>query len=88
MMANVRSVISADYSRRNLSLSKEPTMTPTGKQQLNDPDIHKGAIEGDRPSDEQQGNPNGTGINDAGLPDDPIATAEDEEGANLDRTQG
>jgi hypothetical protein len=87
-MANVRSVISADYSRRNLSLSKEPTMTPTATRQLNDPDIHKGAIEGDRPSDEQQGNPNGPGINDAGLPSDPVATAEDEEGANADETQG
>ena len=53
-----------------------------------DNDIHKGAIEGDRPGDEQQGNPNGTGIDDEGLPDDPIATAEDVEGANEDDTQG
>jgi hypothetical protein len=88
MMANVRSVISADYSSVNLSLSKEPPMTSTGKKQLNDPDIHKGAIQGDRPSDEQQGNPHGTGIDDAGLPSDPVATAEDEEGANADETQG
>ena len=63
-------------------------MTPRATRQLNDPDIHKGAIEGDRPSDEQQGNPNGPGINDAGLPSDPVATAEDEEGANADETQG
>jgi len=54
----------------------------------NDNDVHKGAIEGDRPDDEQQGNPHGTGINAEGLPDDPIATSEDEIGANEDETQG
>ena len=60
------------------------TMTPT----RNDPDSKKGAIEGDRPSDEQQGNPHGDGINQDGLPDDPIATAEDAIGANEDESQG
>jgi hypothetical protein len=54
----------------------------------NDPDIHKGAIEGDRPTDEQMGNPNGDGIDDEGLPDDAIATAEDAIGANEDETEG
>jgi hypothetical protein len=54
----------------------------------NDPDIHKGAIEGDRPTDEQMGNPNGDGIDDDGLPDDPIASAEDAIGANEDETEG
>jgi hypothetical protein len=63
-------------------------MTPMAKQQRHDPDIHKGAIEGDRPGDEQQGNPNGDGIDDQGLPDDPVATAEDELGANEDKSQG
>ena len=53
-----------------------------------DPDVHKGAIEGDRPTDEQIGNPHGDGVNDEGLPDDPVATAEDAEGANNDGTQG
>jgi hypothetical protein len=53
-----------------------------------DPDLHKGAIEGDRPTDEQQGNPNGDGLNDDGLPNDPVATAEDKIGANEDGTQG
>ena len=53
-----------------------------------DPDIHKGAIEGDRPGDEQQGNANGTGIDDQGMPDDPVATAEDKVGANEDGTEG
>jgi hypothetical protein len=53
-----------------------------------DPDIHKGAIEGDRPGDEQMGNPHGTGVNDEGLPDDPVATAEDALGANEDESEG
>ena len=53
-----------------------------------DPDSHKGAIEGDRPTDEQIGNPHGDGVNDQGLPDDPVAVAEDAIGANEDETQG
>jgi hypothetical protein len=53
-------------------------------QQQDDPAAHKGAIEGDRPTDEQQGNPSGDGVNDQGLPDDPVATAQDEIGANAD----
>jgi hypothetical protein len=63
-------------------------MTPMATKQQNDPDVHKGAIEGDKPGDEQIGNPHGDGINDDGLPDDPVATAEDAEGANADKTQG
>jgi hypothetical protein len=57
-------------------------------KQKDDPAAHKGAIEGDRPGDEQQGNPHGDGVNDEGLPDDPVATAEDEIGANEDESQG
>jgi len=57
-------------------------------KQQDDQDVHKGAIEGDRPTDEQVGNPHGDGVNDDGLPDDPIATAEDVEGANEDQSQG
>jgi hypothetical protein len=53
-----------------------------------DPDVHKGAIEGDRPDDEQMGNPSGNGLNDEGLPDDPIAIAQDVIGANEDETEG
>ena len=56
--------------------------------QAPDPDGKKGAIEGDRPGDEQEGNPNGTGIDDQGLPDDPIASFEDSVGANVDKSQG
>ena len=63
-------------------------MKPTAARQHDDPDIHKGAIEGDRPTDEQIGNPHGDGVDDQGLPDDPIATAEDSIGANEDESQG
>ena len=57
-------------------------------KQQDDPDVHKGAIEGDRPDDQQLGNPHGDGLNENGLPDDPVAVAEDALGANEDETQG
>jgi hypothetical protein len=58
-------------------------------KQQDDPDVHKGAVEGDRPGDDpQMGNPHDDGIDDEGLPDDPIAIAEDVEGANEDESQG
>jgi hypothetical protein len=63
-------------------------MTETARKQLNDPEIHKGAIEGDRPSDEQNVDRRGTGVDKNGIPNDPVATAEDKEGANADKTQG
>ena len=47
-------------------------MTPMAIKMRDDNDIHKGAIEGDRPGDEQQGNPLGTGFDDEGLQVDPI----------------
>jgi hypothetical protein len=53
-----------------------------------DHDAHKGAIEGDRPNDEQHGNPHGEGVDDNGLPDNPIAVAEDALGADEDDSQG
>jgi hypothetical protein len=57
-------------------------------KQKTDQDVHKGAIEGDRPGDEQMGNPNGLGVDENGLPDDPIARAEDAIGAVEDGTEG
>ena len=63
-------------------------MTQIPAKQEQDQDIHKGAIEGDRPGDEQLGNPNGAGVDEQGLPDDPVATAEDQIGANEDKSQG
>jgi hypothetical protein len=54
-----------------------------------DQDEHMGAVEGDRPTDTpNQGNPQGTGIDASGNPDDPVATAQDRIGANLDESEG
>ena len=54
-----------------------------------DPDQDKGAVEGDRPTDKQQGNRNAARALDAdGLPKDRVAIAEDVIGANADQTQG
>jgi len=54
-----------------------------------DQDLHKGAVEGDRPSDHpQHGNPQGKGIDKNGLPNNPVATARDRIGANADETEG
>jgi hypothetical protein len=63
-------------------------VTTMAANHQHDSDVHKGAIEGDRPSDEQLGNPHGDGLNEDGLPDDPIAIAEDVIGANEDESQG
>ena len=63
-------------------------MTPMAIKMQNDNDIHKGAIEGDRPDDEQQGNPNAPALDDNGLPADEQAIAEDAIGANEDGTEG
>ena len=50
---------------------------------------HIGAVEGDRPTDvPNQGNPNGPGVDEEGLPNDPVATSEDALGATLDETEG
>ena len=54
-----------------------------------DADEHIGAVEGDRPTDEpNQGNPHGTGLDQNGLPNDPVAICEDVIGANVDETEG
>jgi hypothetical protein len=46
-------------------------------------------VEGDRPTDEQNSNPNAPGALDSnGLPKDKVAIAEDVIGANEDGTQG
>jgi hypothetical protein len=50
---------------------------------------HEGAVEGDKATDKtQQGNPNGPGVDDEGLPKDCDKVAEDVIGANADETQG
>ena len=60
----------------------------TGDKTVRDQDAHKGALEGDRPGDEQQFNPNAEALDENGLPADDLAIAEDAIGANLDKTQG
>ena len=53
-----------------------------------DSDEHVGAVEGDRPDDEQQGNPHGSALDENGLPKDTTAICEDVLGANVDETEG
>ena len=54
-----------------------------------DADQYKGAVEGDRPTDKQNSNPNApAGLNKNGLPKDKVAIAEDALGAAADETQG
>lgn len=57
-------------------------------QHESDSDDHVGAVEGDRPEDKQQGNRNAPGLDDQGMPNDPVAICEDVLGANLDETEG
>ena len=52
-------------------------------------DGHIGAVEGDRPTDDpNQGNANAPGVDQQGLPNNPVGTAQDRIGANLDETEG
>ena len=53
-----------------------------------DADDGLGAVEGEKPTDPQRGNPQGTGIDDQGRPDSPVKTGQDRIGANLDETEG
>ena len=54
-----------------------------------DPDQNKGAVEGDRATDKQQGNENAdTPLGADGKPVDRIVIDEDVIGANADQTQG
>jgi hypothetical protein len=68
--------------------SSENASGPRRNAGTDDPDMHKGAVEGDRPDQPQNANPHGSGVNDQGLPNDPVAIAEDEIGANEDESQG
>ncbi|MQA31432.1 MAG: hypothetical protein GEU82_16625 [Luteitalea sp.] len=63
-------------------------MTDMATKQENDPAAHRGAVEGNRPEDTQTGNPHGGGIDSQGMPNDPVATAEDAIGAREDGTEG
>ena len=64
-------------------------MTETATAPREDSDDHMGAVEGDRPTDQpNQGNRNGPGIDDEGMPNDRVATCEDSMGANVDGSEG
>lgn len=52
-----------------------------------DPDIHMGAVEGDRAGDRQHSNRNATSLNRYGLPASVRAIAEDRIGANVDDSE-
>ncbi len=61
----------------------------TGGAPSNDPAMHKGVVEGDRPGDRQQSNRKARkALDQDGLPNDPIAVAQDAVGARADKTQG
>lgn len=61
----------------------------TPKMVRREGDEYIGAVEGDRPTDQpNQGNPNGPGVDDEGFPNNPVGTAEDRLGANLDEAEG
>jgi hypothetical protein len=50
-----------------------------------DNDVHKGAKEEERPGPERSSHP---GLDNDGLPNDPIAIAQDALGATVDHSQG
>jgi hypothetical protein len=60
----------------------------SGWEARRDPDVKKGAVEGDLPANPGHGNANAPGLDENGLPDDPVAITEDVVGANEDETQG
>ena len=63
-------------------------MTAMEKKTMDDPAAHQGAIESDRPSQETNVEHKSKGVDKEGLPNDPVAQAQDKEGANADKSQG
>jgi hypothetical protein len=49
-----------------------------------DPALHQGVVEGNDSSGEGYGNPNAPALDAEGLPNNPVAIAEDRIGANVD----
>ena len=62
-------------------------MTAMTVNQQDDQDAHKGAIEDDRPTHQQEGDADVSALNSDGLPADSTATAEDRIGANVDDSE-
>jgi hypothetical protein len=83
-----------DMKNKNESESPKPVDTSghgsSGRVAESDPgESHLGAVEGDRPTDRpNQGNPNAPGLDENGMPNDPIAICEDVIGANVDGSEG
>jgi hypothetical protein len=63
-------------------------VTPTTTKHPDDPDAHKGAIEGDRPTDEQNVEPKAPALDENGLPADCDEIAGEAIGANVDESEG
>lgn len=61
---------------------------PGSRHTRRNPDLHRGALEGDRPGDPQQWNHNAPALDERGWPADPVAIAQDVIGANEDETEG
>ena len=61
---------------------------PSPQPNHRDADQYKGAVEGDRPTDEQHYNKNGDALDENGMPNDEVAIAEDVIGANVDGSEG
>ena len=61
------------------------TTTTPKPAEKNDNDIHKGAVEEDRPVPKGTNHP---GLDKNGLPNDPVAIAQDVVGATADKSQG
>lgn len=53
-----------------------------------DPDLHRGAVEGDRPGDTQQWNRRAPALDERGWPEDLVAIAQDSIGAREDESEG
>ncbi len=60
-------------------------MSDTPETSRPDQDLHKGATEDDRPGPERPSHP---GLDESGMPSDPIAIAQDRIGATDDESQG
>ena len=58
------------------------------EKQSNDPAAHKGAIESDRPSQETNVDDRPSGVDPNGMPNDPVASAQDRIGAHDDESEG
>ena len=65
-----------------MTTPSKPAVSPDA---VEDNDIHKGATEDDRPDPKTSGHP---GLDSNGLPNDPVAIAQDRVGANDDESQG